>query len=145
MDYGSSGLQDCGDPSNGDEPGQVVGRKACCFDGGPTEDQRYPPLVIWVGEEKGKVRREVQKINASLPRILSTVSAKGKSTEKTMLYCFQNTFRKIDARHLYTLDGAPLHMHASLCIALALLLYFMYISPPNTTPWCQGCDKAHIN
>ena len=36
-------------------------------------------------------------------------------------------------------------MHASLCIALALLLYFMYISPPNTTPWCQGCDKAHIN
>ena len=24
------------------------------------------------------------------------------------------------------------------CIALALLLYFMYISPPNTTRWCQG-------
>ena len=95
--------------------------------------------------EKGKVHQEVQKINASVPRILNTVSTKGKSTEKEMLYFFPTTFRKTDARHFYTLDGAPPHMHASSCIALALLLFFMYISPPNTTPWCQGCDKAHIN
>ena len=27
----------------------------------------------------------------------------------------------------------------------ALLLFFMYISPPNCTPYCQGCDKVHIN
>ena len=72
-----------------------------------------PPLVIWVGEGKGKVHREVQKINASLPRILNTVSTKEKSTEKTMLYCFENTFRKTNARHLYTFDGAPWHMHTS--------------------------------
>ena len=88
--------------------------------------KQYPPLVIWVGEEKGKVHREVQKINASLPRILNTVSAKGKSTEKTMLYCFQNTFRKTDARHLYTLDGALPHMHASLCIARVLPKAFQW-------------------
>ena len=47
--------------------------------------KRYPFLVIWVGEEKGKVHRVVRKINASLPRILNTVSARQKSTEKTML------------------------------------------------------------
>ena len=77
------------------------------------EVKRYPPLVVWVGEARGRVDKEVQKINLQLPRILNTVSNKGKSTEKTMLYCFQNTFRKTKARHLYTLDGAPAHMHAA--------------------------------
>ena len=56
--------------------------------------KRYLPPV-WVGEEKGKVHQEVQKINVSLPCILNTVSTKGKSTEKTMLYCFHNTFWKV--------------------------------------------------
>ena len=78
-------------------------------------------------------------------RVLNTVAAKGKSTERTMRYMVQNMFRKGEEKHLYTLGGAPAHMHASVCLALTLLLFFMYISPPNCTPYCQGCDKVHIN
>ena len=59
-------------------------------------------------------------------------------------------FWKIDARHLYTLDGALAHMHASLCIVLALLLYFMYISrcslprPPHRLQGCEGGPGAPL-
>ena len=123
----------------------------------PGEVQWYLPLVMWVGEESGRVHKEVQKINLHLPCILDTVSSKGKSTEKTKLYCFHTAFHRSKGRHLYTLDGAPTHLHAALCVALALLLYFMYISPPNTTLMVSRVvlgigywvlvkgDKVHIN
>ena len=50
-----------------------------------------------------------------------------------------------EASYLYTVDGAPCHMHACICALLLSFMLYMYVSPPNTTPYSQGCDKVQIN
>lgn len=45
-------------------------------------------------------------------------------------------------RTLYLVDGAPSHMHSSVARSLDRLNFSLYISPPNSTPFCQACNQG---
>jgi hypothetical protein len=79
-----------------------------------------------------------------------TCEEKGKTNEASMLRIIQNTlpgrlkFEK-GQRALYLVDGAPSHMHASVATALGKAGFRLYISPPDSTPFAQACDKTQVN
>ena len=79
--------------------------------------------------------------------MVCTVSKSAKSTERTMFFGIQEGTRGLqeEASYLYIVDGAPCHMHACICELLLSFMFYMYVSPPNTTPYSQGCDKVQIN
>ena len=44
-----------------------------------------------------------------------------------------------------TVDGAPSHLHPSVCKELKKHGGSLYISPPSCTPYTQACDKKEVN
>ena len=46
---------------------------------------------------------------------------------------------------MYCVDGAPSHMHASVCKLMRKRGAPVYVSPPNSTMWAQACDKHEVN
>ena len=68
--------------------------------------------------------------------MVCTVSKSAKSTERTMVFGIKEGTRGLleEASYLYTVDGAPCHMHTCICALLLSLMLYMYVSPPNTTP-----------
>ena len=119
-----------------DDDGLLFGRVVC-----------FRPTIIFKGEIEGRVHKECKRINRSVPCVVCTVSESAKSTERTMLFGIKEGTRGLleEASYSYTVDGAPCHMHTCICALLLSFMLYMYVSPPNTTPYRQGCDKVQIN
>ena len=64
-----------------------------------------------------------------------------------MRYITDNTLGQsfVELKCLYCVDGAPSHMHASVCKLMRKRGAPLYISPPNNTMWIQARDKHEIN
>jgi len=108
----------------------------------------FRPTIIFNGQPGGKVAKEAKNIMQKLPRSVCTASKKGKMDEKSFLFTIKESTRGLLPHGdscLYTIDGAPCHMHSSACSLLRSLSLQMYVSAPNTTPYSQGCDKVQIN
>ena len=64
-----------------------------------------------------------------------------------MKFIMENTLEHVfmDRKCLYCVDGAPSHMHASVCKLMRKRGAPLYVSPPNSTMWAQACDKHEVN
>ena len=65
--------------------------------------------------------------------MVCTVSKSAKSTKRTMLFGIKEGTRGPlkEASYLYTVDGAPCHMHACICALLLSFMLYMYVNPPH--------------
>lgn len=111
---------------------------------------RPKTAIVWKGKDGGRVHKQVQsfaKKGFGHP-VVNTVAPRGKTTEKSMVVILRETLTPFNfpkGKCLYVVDGAPSHIHAQICHTLRNLGWGMYISPPNSTPYAQACDKTQIN
>ena len=113
---------------------------------------RLKPVLIWKGEPQEKIYRELTKLNKTMKGIVQTVTPKAKTNEAAMHFIIRETLRGAvpfapGEKGVYAADGAPSHMHASVCDALqaAYVRMPLFISPPTSTPYAQACDKSGFN
>ena len=102
----------------------------------------------------GKIKRELQALKKqnACKGIEQTVTTKGKNNEAAMVFIVRETlmgtipFGK-DEKGVYAVDGAPCHMHVSVCRVFRSPHVSMplFIGPPNGTPYAQACDKPGFN
>ena len=89
-------------------------------------------------------------LNRKMRRMVQTVTKKGKTNEASMLFIVKETLRdalplKEGEQCVFTADGAPAHMHASVALAFKNAKLWLYITAPNCTPYIQACDKKMVN
>ena len=89
-------------------------------------------------------------LNRKMRRMVPTVTKKGKVDEATMLFSVKEILQ--DALSLtegeqcvFTADGAPAHMHASVALAFENAKMWLCITAPNCTPYIQACDRKMVN
>ena len=106
----------------------------------------FPLSIAFKAEVEGKVAKQCKNVMQYLPHRVSLASGRGKNDERSMLYIMKESTHSLYAGHLgdslYTIDGAPCHMHTSVCSLLCTRCMYMYVSAPNSTPYGQGCDEA---
>ena len=78
--------------------------------------------------------------------VLAVVAKKGETNEEVMTFIMDKTLEQIivDKKCIYCVDGAPSHMHASVCKLMRKRGAPLYVSPPNSTMWAQACDKHEV-
>ena len=111
---------------------------------------KLKPVLIWKGETEGRIKREVTGLNRKMRCMVQTVTKKGKTNVASMLYIGKETLRHAiplgeGEQCVFTADGAPAHMHASVALAFKNANLWLYITAPNCTPYNQACDKKKIN
>ena len=113
---------------------------------------RLKPVLVWKGGPKGKFYRETLVLNRKMKGIVQTVTIKAKTNEACMLFIVRETLVGAipfapGEKRVHIVDGAPSHMHASVARAFRLSTVGtpLFISPPNSTPYSQACDKQYFN
>ena len=111
---------------------------------------RFKPVCLHPGSVTGKIQRELDacRRRGAFSRVEHTVTRKGKTDEASMCFIIKQTFRPEVAngqRCLYTVDGAPSHLHPSVCKELRKRNASLYVSPPACTPYTQAFDKKEVN
>ena len=80
--------------------------------------------------------------------MVQTVTKKGKTNEASMLHIVKETLRHAilleeGEQCVFTVDGAPAHVHACVALAFKNAKLWLYITAPNCTPYIQACDKKN--
>ena len=67
--------------------------------------------------------------------------------KEVMTFIMDKTLEQIfvETKCIYCVDGAPLHMHASVCKWMRKRGAPLYVSPPTSTMWAPTCDKHGVN
>ena len=99
---------------------------------------RCKPVLLHKGKRGGKIDNDLHCLRrrGAFSKVAHTVTPKGKTDEASMLFIIQATFCPDigkDEKCLYTVDGAPSHMHPSISAALQKRGAPLYISPPSCT------------
>ena len=84
--------------------------------------------------------------------IEQTVTPKGKNNEAAVIFIGRKTLMGTipfgeGEKGVYAVDGAPCHMHVSVCRVFRSphVCMPLFIGPPNGTPYAQACDKLGFN
>ena len=135
-------------------PGSIAGQDGWEAQEACGDVVRLKPVLIWKGEPNGKIKRDLQALKKqnACKGIEQTVTTKGKNNEAAMIFIVRETlmgtipFGK-DEKGVYAVDGAPCHMHVSVCRVFRSPHVSMplFIGPPNGTPYAQACDKPRFN
>ena len=115
---------------------------------------RLKPVLIWKGEPNGTFKKELQALKKqnACRGIEQTVTTKGKNNEAAMIFIVRETLMATipfgeGEKGVYAVDGAPCHMHVSVCRMFRAphVCMPLFIAAPKGTPFAPACDKHGFN